>query len=212
MGWALIRGGQFLLGCGKALAVTSDSAYRHVDMGYVVAVDETKAKGYVMVAAAVPAEYAGRVRRDLSNLVMPGQRSLHMRSEGNRRRKRILQAMHQISVSGLVRVSVYEGGGRGGEYDQRRLCLRSIVADHVRDRDVALVIDRDFGQEAWDRQTLIEERRALALGSMFRYEHRARSDDHLLAIPDAIAWCWNRGGEWKRNAASLVDRVREVGL
>jgi hypothetical protein len=32
----------------------------------------------------------------------------------------------------------------------------------------------------------------------------------LLAIPDAIAWCWAKGGDWRRRIESVVTDVREV--
>jgi hypothetical protein len=32
--------------------------------------------------------------------------------------------------------------------------------------------------------------------STVRYEHRKGSAESLLAVPDAIAWCWAKGGEW----------------
>lgn len=44
-------------------------------------VDETKAKGYVVVAARCPDRTMREVRRALGRLALPGQRSVHMKHE-----------------------------------------------------------------------------------------------------------------------------------
>jgi hypothetical protein len=31
-----------------------------------------------------------------------------------------------------------------------------------------------------------------------RYEHRRAAAEQLLTLPDAIAWCWAKGGDWRR--------------
>jgi len=34
--------------------------------------------------------------------------------------------------------------------------------------------------------------------------------EQLLAVPDAVAWCWVRGGEWRRRVDPVVRLVRQV--
>jgi hypothetical protein len=43
-----------------------------------------------------------------------------------------------------------------------------------------------------------------------RYEHQRASAEQLLAIPDAIAWCWVKGGHWRRQIEPAVTSVRTV--
>jgi hypothetical protein len=38
------------------------------------------------------------------------------------------------------------------------------------------------------------------------YEHKRSDAELLLGIPDAIAWCWAKGGQWQR----LVERVVQI--
>ncbi|WP_431933327.1 hypothetical protein [Micromonospora sp. RP3T] len=56
-----------------------------------------------------------------------------------------------------------------------------------------------------------KERGRLAVAERLRYDHLRAHEDHLLALPDAIAWSWARGGEWKAMARPMVDEVRPVG-
>lgn len=35
------------------------------------------------------------------------------------------------------------------------------------------------------------------------YELLATHADPLLWIPDAVAWCWNRGGTWRDSVAAF---------
>jgi len=35
-------------------------------------------------------------------------------------------------------------------------------------------------------------------------------EEPLLAMPDAIAWCWQRSGEWRHRIRELVTEVRKL--
>ncbi|CAN5250293.1 hypothetical protein BH20ACT5_BH20ACT5_12840 [soil metagenome] len=63
---------------------------------------------------------------------------------------------------------------------------------------------------SWDNQHLIEFTRAAGCRDTLRYEHRRASTDLALAIPDAIAWCWAKGDDWRRRIAPVVTNVRDV--
>ena len=43
-----------------------------------------------------------------------------------------------------------------------------------------------------------------------QYRHEAAAAEELLAVPDAIAWCWAKGGDWRRRVEALVVDVRQV--
>jgi hypothetical protein len=60
-----------------------------------------------------------------------------------------------------------------------------------------------------DTQHLIEFTRAAGCRDTLRYEHRRASAEQLLAIPDAIAWCWANGGDWRRRPADDPARTVE---
>lgn len=62
----------------------------------------------------------------------------------------------------------------------------------------------------WDRQHLIEITREVGCRDTLRYEHRRAEQDMLLAVPDAIAWCWAKGRQWRDRIEPLVTEVRAI--
>jgi hypothetical protein len=73
-----------------------------------------------------------------------------------------------------------------------------------------LVLELDDTLVSWDNQRLIEFTREAGCRDTLRYEHRRVSSELLLAVPDAIAWCWAKGGDWRRRIEPIVSNVREV--
>lgn len=45
---------------------------------------------------------------------------------------------------------------------------------------------------------------------ILHYEHRRAHVEPPLSLPDAVAWCWVRSGEWRRRIAPIVAHVRQV--
>ena len=172
-----------------------------------VFVDETKAKGYVLVAGAlIPADVTG-IRRTVRGLIAPGQNRIHMKSEKKPRQHQILAALNGLDI----RATVYRADSvrHRTDIDRRHACLAQLVAD-VAASCSHLVLESDTSQDRRDRRQLIEVTRATGCHDTLRYEHLTAVVEPLLAIPDAIAWAWARGGEWRERVAPLVDRVVEV--
>lgn len=67
-----------------------------------------------------------------------------------------------------------------------------------------LVLEQDDLLLSWDNQHLIEFTRAAGCRDTLRYQHRRATEERLLAIPDAIAWCWAKGGHWRRRIQPVV--------
>lgn len=174
--------------------------------GAHIFVDETKRRDYLMVAAvALPAEQKA-FRALIRELKLPGQRRLHMQSESDPRRRAIASSI----VRAGVRATVYNAGSRyKTERDRRAACLHALVHDAARRRDELLVIEEDQSLRSWDQQRLIELTRAANCRSL-RYEHRTAGQEQLLALPDAIAWCVAKGGDWLRRIEPCVENVITV--
>jgi len=172
-----------------------------------VLVDETKHRDYLMVAAVLlPADVAS-VRRAVRGLVLPGQRRVHMTKESAPRRRLIADT---IVRSGADAVIFDTGQVNGDELGLRRPCLRAVVA-HVDDLGAdRLVLERDDSVLRWDRQWLVEITRELSCRDTLRYEHARAAEEPLLAVPDAIAWCWAKGGDWRRRIRPAVTAVELV--
>ena len=73
-----------------------------------------------------------------------------------------------------------------------------------------LVVEQDDSLLWWDRQRLIEITREVGCRDTLRYEHRRAEQDMLLAVPDAIAWCWAKGRQWRDRIQPLVTEVRAI--
>ena len=172
-----------------------------------VFVDETKRRGYLLVAGVVVPGDLDTVRRMLRGLVLPGQRRLHMKDENDQRRRSIATA---IAVSGVT-ATIYDAGRRyRDERARRAACLHALIIDAAQRGHAMLVLEQDDTLLSWDNQRLIEFTREAGCRETLRYEHRRAASELLLAVPDAIAWCWAKGGDWRRRIEPVVTDVREV--
>jgi hypothetical protein len=173
-------------------------------------VDETKARSYLMVAVACVQAELQISRKELRELVLPGQRGLHMNDERDSRRRAIADTITAMSDRG-IQAFIYDAGMRyRTERDRRAKCLEALVADAVHYDQARITIDLDESLHNFDRQHMIEYVRAAGAKDRVTYEHLSRSTELLLAIPDAIAWCWARGGEWRRRVGPVVRQVHQV--
>jgi hypothetical protein len=144
----------------------------------------------------------------LRGLVLPGQRRLHMKDESESRKRSIATA---IAVSGVT-ATIYDAGRRyRDERERRAACLHALVLDAARRGDAMLVLEQDDTLLNWDNQRLIEFTRAAGCRDTLRHEHRRAASELLLATPDAVAWCWAKGGDWRRRIESHRHR-RARGL
>ncbi len=168
--------------------------------------DETKRSGYVMATVIVSDPVA--VRRVIRDLVQPGNRRLHMVDERPRHRPGIVSAL----VTTEIEVTIYDAA-RNYRTDRqaRSACLAAIVEDlALASGDTYLVFEQDATLISHDNQRLIEAIRASGRRGTLHYEHLRAHEELLLALPDVMAWCWVRSGEWRRRIAPVLDAVRTV--
>ncbi|WP_147437323.1 hypothetical protein [Micromonospora musae] len=60
-----------------------------------------------------------------------------------------------------------------------------------------LVIEQDDSTIKADRRLLFDEVQKAGLSDTVRYDHLRAHEECLLAIPDALAWCWAKRGRWR---------------
>jgi hypothetical protein len=167
-----------------------------------VFVDESKKSDYILVAAVVAPSELAVARQTVRRLMLPGQRRLHMVKEKPDRQRSILAAIDRLGLS----IMLYQAGTTyRTERERRMVCLRRMVeemkaADHAR-----LVLERDETLVTSDRRIIQSEH--ARLGCSFSYEHDGAAQEPLLCIPDAVAWAWARGGDFRRRAKALVADV-----
>ena len=171
-----------------------------------VFVDETKERDYLLVASVHVSGELDDLRKLMRSLVLKGQRRVHMKKESDQRKRAIAAAICGTGVA----ATVYDAGRRyRDELDARAACLHGLVDDAAGHGDVLLVLEQDDSLIEWDRRRLYTLAREAQL-PMLRYEHRRAATEQLLAIPDAIAWCWAKGGHWRRRIEPAVTVVRDV--
>lgn len=175
-------------------------------MGVHVFVDESKERSYLLTAAVLLPGDLSQVRRQLDELRLPGQRRLHFTKERDSRRRKILSVLARTGVEAVI----YDASGYRNPAEARPACLDRLVRDCADRRAELLVLEQDDSVLASDRRALYTCVRKAGCGDTLRYEHRHGRHESLLAIPDAVAWCWARGGEWKQRVRPLVSAVHRV--
>ncbi len=172
-----------------------------------VFVDETKERDYLLVAVTVAVGDLDPVRARMRGLTLPGQHRLHMKKESDPRKRAVAAAICRTGVQ----ATIYQAGRQHrSELDARAACLRAVVSDAAADAVAVLVLELDESLRRWDDQRLIEITREVGCRDTLRYQHRRAATEQLLVIPDAIAWCWAKGGDWRRRIEPAVTGVRRV--
>lgn len=170
-------------------------------------VDETKHRGYVMVAAVTTPTDLVQLRQTMRGLLLPGQRRIHMKTEGERRKKLIADTIADTGV----RVAIFNAGtAHPDEPSARRACLRAVVAHAVEVGASRLVLEQDDSLLVHDKRSLVEITRELRCRDDLHYEHARAAEEQLLALPDVVAWCWAKGGFWRQRVAPVVVSVTTV--
>ncbi|PVE97071.1 hypothetical protein [Microbacterium sp. TPD7012] len=164
-----------------------------------VYVDESKARGYYVVATASIMESVQVSERVLRDLLKPGQRRIHFKSEGDSRRRQIISRMCDLDLRASVWVVKHQS-----DKEARPLCLTALTEKAV-DAGVAhLIIERDESLERADRRLIAEIFRRAGSSEM-SYRHVAPHAHPLLWVSDAVAWCYSNGGDWIRRVDAIVD-------
>lgn len=184
-----------------------DSFHRYEYGVSVLFVDESKAKGYTMVAALVATGDVASLRRNVRSLVLPGQRRIHFTKERSERKRMILSRFFEFGVQAQIFHCATKSQAQG-----REACWRGIVNFAVEHSHARIVIERDESIEQLDRQTLFREVRRHGIGDTLSYEHALPHQEPLLWVADAIAWSATKGGEWKTRITPLIAGSTTLSL
>lgn len=174
-------------------------------MGTHAFVDETMRGGYVMAAALVLSTDVALARKAIGAMVLPGQRRLHFCTERDSRRRQIMTVIRSLQPEVLI----YDASAHRKARSARRACLGQLVEDLAARRTVRLTIERADNAVEDDRRLLFDKLREMD-GDGITYTHQRAREEALLAIPDALAWCWTHRGTWRSAVAALAPTVRKV--
>ncbi|MEU1752479.1 hypothetical protein ABZ436_07475 [Micromonospora matsumotoense] len=171
-----------------------------------VFVDETKDRGLLVVAAVVLPSDLAAARRTIRSLILPGQRRIHFHKERDDRRRQIIDAIATLSAQAVIFDATHHHNARAA----RDACLVELVEHSAKINAARLILERDDSTFRADQRLLFEQTRRAGLSSIFRYEQLRAHEECLLAIPDALAWCWAKGGRWRNSVRRMVSESRQV--
>ena len=171
----------------------------------VLFVDESKTKGYTMVAAIIADDEVSALRREVRSLVLPGQRRIHFTKERDKRKRLILSRLVDLGVRAQVFYCAAKSAVVG-----REACLAALISYAAEQKCFKIVFECDESIERADRKFLYGEVRKRGLANVVKYDFKAPRDEPLLWIPDAIAWSYVKGGDWRRRITPLVNGIEEL--
>lgn len=149
-------------------------------------VDESRrGDAYLLAAVVVPDVARSRLRRQMrQQLLLPGERTFHMATERQARRRQAINWLPRELRYFVVTTSVRKDGTEQGA---RRSCLHGLVRIALEgELGPQLILEsRDDARDAWDRRQL---RELLGRSAVVRYEHQSARAEPLLWLPDILAW------------------------
>lgn len=165
-------------------------------------IDESKVGGLTLYAAILPAESVTSARLAMNAARPKGASRLHFCKESDRVRKAALPVICELPMT------VYEFDFREvPERVARGEALRAVV-DELPGLDVTrVVLEQDDSVVAFDRRMLSEALKRVA--DPFEFQHMRATQEPLLWIPDAVAWCHrHKRQEWRARVRPFVVRAR----
>jgi hypothetical protein len=169
-------------------------------------VDESTHRGYLIAAAVVLPDDLAQARKTISGLILPRQRRIHFKKESDARRRQIIRAIVELGVEILVYDASDQPNARAG----RRACLDRLVDDLAARSAHLLVLERDDSVVEADRRFLYEKVHAVGCADRLSYRHQRAHEECLLSIPDAAAWSWAKGGDWRSAIHPIVSKVHRL--
>lgn len=139
-------------------------------------------------------------------MLLSGQHELHFKKETPARRRLIVSRITATAVA----VRVYSASCRQGEERARRECLSHLVADLMDLGGGRLVLDSREVRDEHDRLTIRIAQGRQARDTGLVYEHVSSTQESLLWVADAVAWCVGAGGDWQRRVQTVLAKVVDV--
>ena len=165
-------------------------------------VDEGKRHGYVVVAVVVADGDVSRLRKLVNELRAPGAERIHFVKESDGRRKTLLSKFAEFGA----RAAVFHAESVN-DRDARAWCLEQLIVFAGRTGAERIVLETDESTIHSDNKILYRRVRELGLQDHLRYAHQRAATEPLLALPDAIAWSFGRGGQWAPLVTPLISEV-----
>lgn len=168
-------------------------------------IDESFSKNYIMVGHLVETNRVGQLRKAIRSHVLSGQRSIHFVKESNSRRKYLLSQFHRLGCQ-TIKAEVAIDDLKSA----RLKALETLIALSGEFQILSFVFELDETTFLSDKAAL--ERHNLGVGNnKITFDFKARHEEPLLWLADAVAWSLGRGGVWKSRVESLVISANPDG-
>jgi hypothetical protein len=161
-------------------------------------IDESFRNNYIMVGHLVPLANLTRLRKALKSNVLSGQRSIHFVKESDSRRKYLLSQFRKLGCQ-TIKVEIAGLDHRNA----RQSALEALLAIADEFQISNFVLELDETTFLADRATLNNYNIAAEKGEI-TFEFKARHEEPLLWLADAVAWCLGRGGVWRSRVDPLL--------
>ena len=163
-------------------------------------VDENKSSGVLLAAAHFASHEVVDTRAELRRLLLPGQQRLHFTKERTTRKDQILDVILGTGVRAVIVHSSFDV--RPNLQRQQALDQLLVVAAGL--RVTRLQIERDDGAMDFDRRSVVKAVKSGIFSDDFMYTWLRPSQEPLLWVADALAWCWAQGGKRRKQIQGVV--------
>jgi hypothetical protein len=164
--------------------------------------DESKEGGFRLAAVAVEPGELAELRSLVQGFRMRGQRRLHFTGERDGRRKQIIKALLAVPIQAVI----YDAPAHPTVRSARAAVIGQLAEDVAAVGAERLVLETDDSTVGSDKH-IIRERLAKASCDSLRYEHQRAYEECLLSVPDAVIWCWAKGGHWRAAITPAIEQV-----
>ncbi len=153
---------------------------------------------YILVACFVNHQQHQSVRRELKKLRQRGSETIHMYSEPLQRQKVIAHSVVEMDIRSIV---VSETLLAKPVILARSLCLQTMGNFESIRNAHQMTLDSSNSLRL-DRKILSDK--AYEFNGVFpQYRHLSRRQEPLLWLPDIVAWCVGKGGNFAKMMESI---------
>lgn len=166
--------------------------------------DESMQDDYLVIASVISSGEVRQARAALRGLLLPRQRSLHMKDE----KKTARQDLIVTTVCGLglaTTIYVAKPSEYKGHTGARDACLQQASRDSATQGVRRLVLDRNDSYVKRDEASILKGATRAGIKPVpFEFGHMRRHEEPMLWVPDVLGWCYARGGSWRQRVRDHV--------
>lgn len=167
-------------------------------------VDESKVQGFLLAAASIPCSEVDRLRTGVGALHLKHQDRIHFRREQTGRQKKVLGTLTSL---GSISTVIYDARRFDDQKAGRNAAIARMADDAASMQVARIVIESDDSAADQDKAIITRRLKQAHLAEVVTVVHCRPSAERLLAIPDAVAWCYVKGGTWQ---AAVMPLIKEV--